>query len=43
MNIPYSGLIQIELSKVSNPSTNENLARYILFTYDDAELAYPID
>lgn len=39
----YFGSIQISLSKVKNPDTNQNLGSYTLLTYDDPDMRYKVD
>ena len=39
----YSGQIKITLSRIRNPETNIDLKPFIVETFDDAEMKYPID
>ena len=39
----YSGEIKIVLSRVENPNTNHQLEAFVLETFDDYYMEYPID
>ena len=43
MTSAFSGLVQVYLSRVKNPTTNEGLGDYSVTTFSESNLKYPVD